>query len=86
MRLVYPSFQKTKSGAEACRSKYDSQTFAKCYNVDVESYHADSGAFRTIIFPKEIDNKHQKLSYSGVNVQWQNGLVERSNRTLRVIA
>jgi hypothetical protein len=31
---------------------------------------------------KSIDNNNQKLNFSGVNAQWQNGLVESSNRTL----
>jgi hypothetical protein len=33
-------------------------------------------------FKKSIYNNHQKLNFSGVNAQWQNGLVERSNGTL----
>jgi transposase InsO family protein len=48
----------------------------------VESFHADNGAFHTETFQKGIDNKNQKLSCSGVNAQWQNGLVEKLNGTL----
>jgi hypothetical protein len=81
-RLVYPSFQESKTASEACRSKCDHETFAKCYNVDVESYLANNGAFHTETFQKEIDNKNQKLNFSGVKAQWQNGLVERSNGTI----
>jgi hypothetical protein len=80
--LVYPSFQESKKGAKACQSKYNYETFDKRYNVDITSYHADNGAFRTEIFQKEIDNKNQKLSFSRVNAQWQNGLVEISNGTV----
>jgi hypothetical protein len=68
--------------SEACRSKCDYDTFPKRYNVDVESYRADNGAFRTETFQKEIGKKNQKLNFSRVNEQWQNGLVERSNCTL----
>jgi hypothetical protein len=32
--------------------------------------------------PKRHQNKNQRLDFSGVNAQWQNGLVERSNGTL----
>jgi hypothetical protein len=71
-RLVYPSFQESETSSEACRSKYDSETFAKCYNVEAESYQTDNGGFRTKTFQKEIDNKHQKLNFRGVNAQWQN--------------
>jgi hypothetical protein len=81
-RLLYPSFQESKTASEACRSKCDYETFTKRYKVNVESYHADNGAFRTKKFQKDIDNKNQKLNFSGVNAQWQNGLVERSNGTL----
>jgi transposase InsO family protein len=85
-RLVYPSFQESKNASEACRSKCDYETFAKRYNVTIDSYHADNGAFRSEEFQKSIDNNHQKLNFSGVNAQWQNGLVERSNGTLYAAA
>jgi transposase InsO family protein len=81
-RLVYPSFQESKSASEACRSKCKYEKFAQRYQVTANSYHADNGAFRSKIFQKAIDNKNQKLYFSGVNSQWQNGLVERSNGTL----
>jgi hypothetical protein len=81
-RLVYPSFQESKTATEACQSKCDYEILAKRYNVKVESYHADNGAFRTETLEKEIDNKNQKLNFSGVNAQWKNGLIERSNSTL----
>jgi hypothetical protein len=81
-RLVYPSFQESKTASEACRSKCDNETFAKRYNITIDSYHAENGAFRSEIFQKSIDNNNQKLNFSGVNAQWQNGLVESSNRTL----
>jgi hypothetical protein len=53
-KLVYPSFQETKSGEEACQSNRDYETFAKCYNVDIDKYHTDNGALRTVVFQKEI--------------------------------
>jgi hypothetical protein len=81
-RLVYPSFQETNTASVACQSKCDYDFFAKWYQVTVKSYHADSGAFHTETFQKAIDNKNQQLNFSGVNSQWQNGLVERSNGTL----
>jgi transposase InsO family protein len=81
-RLVYPSFQESKTASEACRSKCDYETFAKLYNITIDSYHADNGSFRSEIFKKSIDNNNQKLNFSGVNAQSQNGLVERSNRTI----
>jgi chloramphenicol O-acetyltransferase len=81
-RLVYPSFQESKTASEACQSKCDYETFAKHYKVNVESYHADNGSFRTETFQKDIENKNQRLNFSGVNAQWQSGLVERSNGTL----
>jgi hypothetical protein len=58
------------------------EMFAKQYNITTDSYHADNGAFRSEIFQKSIDNNNQKLNFSGVNAQWQNGLVERSNGTI----
>jgi hypothetical protein len=80
--LVYPLFQESKTASEACQSKCDYKTFAKRYNVTIDSYHDDNGAFRYEAFQKSIDNNNQKLNFSGVNGQWQNGLVECSNGTL----
>jgi hypothetical protein len=48
----------------------------------VKSYHSDNEAFRFETFQKSIYNKNQPLNFSGVNAQWKNGLVERSNGTL----
>jgi hypothetical protein len=81
-RLVYLSFQESKTASEACRSQCDYETFAKRYKVNVESYHMENGAFHTKTFKKDIENKNQRLNFSGVNAQWKNGLVERSNGTL----
>jgi hypothetical protein len=80
--LVYPSFQESKTASEACRSKCDYEKFVQWYQVTIKSYHADTGAFHSETFQKAIDNKNQRLNFSGVNAQWQNGLVERLNGTL----
>jgi predicted GTPase len=85
-RLVYPSFQESRTTSEACRSKYDYEKFAHQYQITVKSQHVDNGAFRSKTFKKAIDNKNQQLNFSGEKAQWQNGLVERSNGTLCVAA
>jgi hypothetical protein len=69
-RLVYPSFQESKTASEACPSKYDYKKFTQRYKVRVKSYHADNGAFRSETFQKAIDNKNQQLNFSGVDAQW----------------
>jgi hypothetical protein len=81
-RLVYASFQESKTTSEACQSKCDYEKFAQQYQVTVKSYHADNGPFRSETFQKAIDNKNQHLNVSGVNAQWQNSLVEPSNGTI----
>jgi hypothetical protein len=85
-RLVYPSFQESKTASEACSSKCEYKKVAQRYQVTVKSYHADNGEFRSKTFQKAIDNKNQQLHFSGVNGQWQNGLVERSNCTICAVA
>jgi transposase InsO family protein len=85
-RMLYPSFQESKTVSEACRSKCDYEKFAKRYNIAIDSYHADNGAFQSETFQKSIEGKNQKLHFSGVNAQWQNGLVERSNGTICAVA
>jgi chloramphenicol O-acetyltransferase len=56
-KLVYPSFQETKTGEEACRSKRDYEAFAKRYNIDIDKYHTDNGAFRTAHSRKKLTSK-----------------------------
>jgi hypothetical protein len=79
--MVYPSFQESKTASKACRSKCDYEKFTKRYNVTINSNHADNGVFRSETFQKSIEGKNQKLHFSCVNAQWQNGLLERSNGT-----
>jgi hypothetical protein len=81
-RIVYPSFQESKTASEACNSKCDYETFAKRYNVTINFYHAEIGAFRSEAFQNSIYNNNHKLNFSGVNAQCQNGIVECSNGTL----
>jgi hypothetical protein len=81
-KLVYPSFQETKTGEESCQSKCDYETFAKRYKVDIETHQADNRAFHMSIFQKEIADKGQELSLSRVNLQCKNGLVEHPHCTL----
>jgi hypothetical protein len=81
-RLVYLSFQESKTTSEACLSKYHYEKFAQRYQDTVKSYHADNRKFHSKTFLIAIDNKNQHINFSGVNSQWQNGLVERSNCTL----
>jgi hypothetical protein len=56
-RLVYPSFQESKTTSEACRSKCDYETFTKKYKVTLDSYHVGNGAFRSETFKKSIEDK-----------------------------
>jgi hypothetical protein len=58
-RLVYPSFQESKTTSAAYRSKCDHEKFVQRHQVTVRSYHAGNGAFRTETFQNTIDNKNQ---------------------------
>jgi hypothetical protein len=57
-RLVYPSFQESKTASEACHSKCDYDKFAKRYQVMVNSHHADNGAFLSETIQKSIEDKN----------------------------
>jgi hypothetical protein len=65
--LVYSSFQESKTASEACRSKCKYEKFANQYNVTLDSYRADNGAFRSETFQKSIEGKNQKLHFCVVN-------------------
>ena len=50
--------------------------------VSVKQYRSDSGVFSSSEFENEIKRENQTITYSGVGAQHQNGVAERSIRTV----
>ena len=50
--------------------------------VSVKRYRSDNGVFSSSEFENEIKRENQTITYSGVGAQHQNGVAERSIRTV----
>jgi hypothetical protein len=64
------------------KGKHNFECFAKQSNVKIKHYHADNAPFGTNEFKADIANQDQELTFSGVGAHHQNGVAERSIRTV----
>ena len=55
---------------------------AKSCGVPILSSHGDNGIFKDEAFMKDIDDKGQDIDFSGIGAKFQNGVAERSIRTV----
>ena len=70
------------SSTETIRAKQSFEKDALDHGVIVSDYMADNGVFRANAFVKHIHQQNQKIRYCGVNAHHQNGVAERSIRTV----
>jgi hypothetical protein len=66
--------------AETILAKQAFELFAKGYGVPILHYHCDNGRFADNAFVQHVADKHQTISYCGVNAHHQNGKAERRIR------
>jgi hypothetical protein len=64
------------------KGKHNFECFAKQFNVKIKHYHADNAPFGAHEFKADIANQDQGLTFSGVGTHHQNGVAERSIRTV----
>jgi hypothetical protein len=67
---------------ETLKGKHNFECFAKQFNVNINHYHADNAPFGANEFKADIANQDQALTFSGVGAHHQNGVEERSIRTV----
>jgi hypothetical protein len=67
---------------ETLKCKHSFECFAKQLNVNIKHYHADNATFGANEFKTYISNQDQELTFSGVGAHHQNGVAERSIRTV----
>ena len=70
------------SAVETIRAKQSYEKMALDAGVVVQSYLTDSGAFKANAFVDHIRNSGQRIQYCGTNAHHQNGVAERSIRTV----
>jgi hypothetical protein len=80
--LVHVEHQLGFSSIETIRAKQNFEKRALEHGVLIQSYLTDSGAFKASSLVDHIRNSGQRIQYCGTNAHHQNGVAERSIRTL----
>ena len=83
---VHIEFQLGFSAIETIRAKQNFEQFAFNNGVIPITYLTDSGAFKANKFVQHIRDHNQKIKYCGTNAHHQNGVAERSIRTISNMA
>jgi hypothetical protein len=69
-------------GTEAVDGKRRFEQFASSCGVKVKSYRADNGIMAKRDYLQNIEENQQSITLAGVNNHSQNGIAERSIRTI----
>ena len=83
---VHVEHQLGFSAVETIRAKQNFEKKAIDHGVIIQSYLTDSGAFKANAFVDHIRNNSQRIHYCGTNAHHQNGVAERSIRTISNMA
>jgi hypothetical protein len=67
---------------ETLKGKHNFECFAKQFDIKIKHYHDDNAPFGANEFKSDIANQDQELTFSGVGAHHQNGVAERSIRTV----
>ena len=74
--FMYIHTQESTAAEHTIEAKLEFESFAKRYNVHIESYRTDNGTFTAKEFTEAIDDTEQKLTHCGIGAHWQNGIAE----------
>ena len=74
------------SSSETIRAKQNFEQLALDNGVIVTNYMADNGLFKANQFVSHLREHNQRVQYCGVNAHHQNGIAERSIRTVSEMA
>ena len=83
---VFVRHQNTLNALETIKSKIALEQLSKSFGVKIESYLTDHIPFNSEEFVENIELNRQQLRFSGVGAHHQNGVAERSIRTIVQLA
>jgi hypothetical protein len=69
----YVHLMQSQSAEEAVNAKQSFEDYAGSHGVEVKHYHADNGIFTSKSWKDNCRERHQGVSYAGVNSHHQNG-------------
>ena len=79
---IHVEHQLGLSVVESLRAKHNFEQMALQHNVLVQNYHADNGIFNKRKYVEHLQSQSQDIKYCGVGAHHQNGVAERSIRTV----
>ena len=74
--FIHVSHQVGKTAAETIEAKTNFERNALSHGVPIQAYHTDNGVYTSKEFLRELAEKGQGMSLSGVSAQFQNGAAE----------
>ena len=81
-RLIYIVNQVSLRVGESLQSKNKFERWAEDNEVKIQKYHTDNIPYFTQPFKKDLEEKRQDLTASGVGAHHQNPIAERAIRTV----
>ncbi|KAL7465002.1 hypothetical protein ACHAXS_005332 [Conticribra weissflogii] len=85
-KFVYVALMCNQTAKSAVEAKHNFEHFAATQSVEVDCYHADNGVFRDSLFMDDVNKSMQRITFCGVNAHHQNGIVERTIKSLTLIS
>ncbi|KAL7462348.1 hypothetical protein ACHAXS_002729, partial [Conticribra weissflogii] len=85
-RFVYVALMADQTAESTLEAKHAFEHFASTRDVQVKHYHADNGIFTDSLFRDDVRKSMQRLSLCAVGAHHQNGIVERSIKSLTLIS
>ena len=82
-RYAYVYLQQAITSAETVQEKHSFEHLAEDMGIRIHHYHADNCKFADKGFIEDCQRQSQGLTYCGVNVHFQNRIVEKKIRDLQ---
>ena len=80
--MVFIQHQVSLRTGETLQAKHKFEQLAREHGVTIKSYHADNSPFGNAEFVRSIEENGQAIKFSGVGAHHQNGVAERTIKTI----
>ena len=80
--MVFIQHQVSLHTGETLQAKHKFEQLAREYGVTIKAYHADNSPFGNADFIRSIEDNGQTIKFSGVGAHHQNGVAERTIKTI----
>jgi len=81
-RFVYTHLQQSTNAQETLNAKFAFESLMHTYGIQIRHYRADAGAFASVSFVDKVKQSNQTINFSAPGYHQQNGIAERTIRTL----